>query len=899
MSNLSFLQADGEMAELTRNFNWDKTALGSPQRWAQSLRTTVSIVLNSKFPMFLWWGSELIQFYNDAYRASLGNNGKHPAALGQRAEDCWPEIWDYIKPLIDQVLTEGKSVSRENDLLPIYRNGKMEDVYWTFSYSPARDDEGKIVGVLVVCSETTENVLNLKKLEETADELGFAIESAELGIWDFNAVTKGFKGNDRLKEWHGVSGQDEIPLSYLLSIIDEKDKPAVLEAMNNALDTTTPDFYEAQFTLHPPGKKSRIVRAKGRAWFDRQNKRYRFSGTMLDVTEEVIALRKLEENEHQVRSFVESAPFPIGVYTGPEMRIQFANQSMLDAWGKGNDVIGKKYEDVLPELQNQKVYNQLDSVFKTGIPFHAYNQQIDLLVLGKLTRYYFNYSFTPLYSGYDIYGVMNTAADVTALNIAHKKLEESEQNLRNTILQAPVAMCIFRGPNHVVEIANERMFELIGKDAEAVLGKPIFEGVYEAADQGFEAILEKVYYSGETFKAFSIPIDLPRNGEIKTVYLDLLYEPFKETAKEITGVIVVATEVTEQVVARKRIEEAEERGRIAIESAELGTYQIDLLTGEIKTSPRFDIIWDVSNVDSRDEVVAHVHPEDRMIRQQAHEKALLTGRLYYEARVVWNDLSIHWIKVTGKIIYNADHQPATLLGVVQDITAQKEIEHQKDAFVATVSHELKTPITSMKVYCHLLLEKFSALQDEASTAMVSNMNMQINRLNYIIQDLLDVTRIEANKIRFRNDHFDFNSLVKEIVDEVQVTKPTHEIIITDSEPVKIFADKERTSQVLTNLLTNAIRYSPNADKVIVSANLKDGEVICSVQDFGTGIEKEKQSKIFERFYQVPEVNRANAGFGLGLYISSQIIQRQNGKIWVESDRGNGSTFYFSLPVNNN
>ncbi|MEO8854970.1 MAG: HAMP domain-containing sensor histidine kinase, partial [Ginsengibacter sp.] len=176
------------------------------------------------------------------------------------------------------------------------------------------------------------------------------------------------------------------------------------------------------------------------------------------------------------------------------------------------------------------------------------------------------------------------------------------------------------------------------------------------------------------------------------------------------------------------------------------------------------------------------------------------------------------------------------------------------------------------------------------------MNLQINRLNYIIQDLLDVTRIEANKIRFRRDFFNFSNLVKEIVDEVQMTKQSHQIEMAHSETANIYADKERTSQVLTNLLTNAIRYSPNADKVIVSTKVLDDYVICSVQDFGSGIEREKQSKIFERFYQVVEVNRSNAGFGLGLYIASQIVQRQNGKMWVESEAGKGSTFYFSLPI---
>ena len=166
-SNQDFLAKGGEMGALTRAENWSKTSVGAVETWSQSLRTTLGIVLNSKFPMFLFWGPEHICFYNDAYRPSLGNDGKHPSILGQKGADAWPEIWDFIKPLIDQVLADGEATWHENQLLPIYRNGKIEDAYWTFSYSPVTNDNGKIGGVLVTCTETTDKVNLVKKLEES------------------------------------------------------------------------------------------------------------------------------------------------------------------------------------------------------------------------------------------------------------------------------------------------------------------------------------------------------------------------------------------------------------------------------------------------------------------------------------------------------------------------------------------------------------------------------------------------------------------------------------------------------------------------------------------------------------------------------------------------------------
>jgi len=160
-----FLSGGGNMGTLIREKDWHKNVLGNPEGWPQSLRTTLSILLNSKFPMFLWWGPELICFYNDAYRPSLGENGKHPSILGMRAKDAWPEIWEMIKPLIDQVLSGGDAIWFEDQLVPIYRNGGIEDVYWTFSYSPVYDDGGKISGVIVICTETTDKRALLQKLE--------------------------------------------------------------------------------------------------------------------------------------------------------------------------------------------------------------------------------------------------------------------------------------------------------------------------------------------------------------------------------------------------------------------------------------------------------------------------------------------------------------------------------------------------------------------------------------------------------------------------------------------------------------------------------------------------------------------------------------------------------------
>jgi PAS domain S-box-containing protein len=151
------------MAELTRAFPWAETPLGPVETWSDTLVTTVNLLLASRHPMFLWWGPNLIQFYNDGYRPSIRAD-KHPSALGQRGLDCWPEIWPIIGPQIDSVMSQGESTWNINQLVPINRNGKLEEVFWTYSYSPVRDKDGSVQGTLVVCSETTEQVLSERRL---------------------------------------------------------------------------------------------------------------------------------------------------------------------------------------------------------------------------------------------------------------------------------------------------------------------------------------------------------------------------------------------------------------------------------------------------------------------------------------------------------------------------------------------------------------------------------------------------------------------------------------------------------------------------------------------------------------------------------------------------------------
>ncbi len=221
----------------------------------------------------------------------------------------------------------------------------------------------------------------------------------------------------------------------------------------------------------------------------------------------------------------------------------------------------------------------------------------------------------------------------------------------------------------------------------------------------------------------------------------------------------------------------------------------------------------------------------------------------------------------------------------------------RDDFISIASHELKTPVTSIKAYTQVLQKRFEKSGDSASADLLNKMDAQLTKLTTLISDLLDINKIEKGKLLFRKSKFDLNDLIYEITEEVQRTTNNHRLITRLDETKEVFADRDRIGQVIINFMTNAIKYSPNGGDVIIKTKTSRTSFTFSVQDFGIGISKNNQNKIFDRFYR--EKGRTTdtyGGMGLGLYISSEIIKRHKGKIWVESKKDEGSEFFFKLPL---
>jgi len=296
-----------------------------------------------------------------------------------------------------------------------------------------------------------------------------------------------------------------------------------------------------------------------------------------------------------------------------------------------------------------------------------------------------------------------------------------------------------------------------------------------------------------------------------------------------------------------------------------------------------------------------VHPEDREIKLGLLRKAVERPKENINGEFRLRHKNGSYRTIEG--IFRSFLDDKNINGIIanyRDVTDRKILEQQKDEFIGIASHELKTPVTSIKAYSQILQEVFEKAKDKKSAEMLEKMNGQVDRLTSLIIDLLDFTRIEGGKLKFREENFNLNDLISEVIEETQRTTSRHKIEKKLDRSIQMHGDRERIGQVLINLLNNAIKYSPDSDHIIVASKIENNFATICVQDFGIGIEKDLTDKVFDRFFRVTEPTMNTfPGLGLGLYIAGEIVRRQGGKIWVNSTHGKGSTFCFSVPVKTN
>ncbi|WP_051907853.1 CheR family methyltransferase [Flavimarina sp. Hel_I_48] len=495
--------------------------------------------------------------------------------------------------------------------------------------------------------------------------------------------------------------------------------------------------------------------------------------------------------------------------------------------------------------------------------------------------------------------------DVTERNKAQKDLRESVNIHKEFIESSPWPIAVLKGEEHTIDIANESMLRSLRKKSN-IIGQTFKKAMPELEKQGFFKLLDQVYKSGVAHEAFNTPAYfINEKGEEELDYFDYIYQPQRNLDGDVVGVSIITTVVTQQVILNEKIKKSEKQFR------QLANHLPELIVSyDIKEKTRYFnksfLKFTGMNVRELKEKSWYtaVHPDDyeRMMREYG-KKIENAENFEMELRIRNADGDYLWCLNKNHCVTDRQGEPIRWIGTNMVIQRIKDEEKRKEDFLKLVSHELKTPVTSIKGYVQMLLSMISkdpgksinALPIESSLLRVEN---QITRLTHLISEMLDLSRVEESKLELNLEMFELCELVEETIQDVKHSNGMVPIVSDYIDDWEVRADKDRIGQVLINLITNAIKYSPKQKNIKVTVyNNEPGFIAVSVKDSGIGIGKEDLSKIFDRFYRVSGENEATYdGFGIGLYLAKEILDRHKGKIKVESTLGEGSNFIFSLPL---
>jgi PAS domain S-box-containing protein len=646
---------------------------------------------------------------------------------------------------------------------------------------------------------------------------------------------------------------------------------------------------------------------------------------------------------NSISSIINFIPSGMAILRGKNMVLEVVNQSMLDLWNRDESIKGKALLEFLPELEDQEFPSLLQQVYTTGTPYKTVDAPVQIQTADGLHVKYMDFSYTALRNGAgETESILVLAEDVTERTIGrmreqqlaeeltvmneelaasneelaamneeisatneelmesreeqyqlHEDLLNSEARFRNLVQRAPVPICILTGPEHTFESVNDRMLSLVGK-TERIIGQPLKTAIPELERQDLIALMDQVYSSGKLMSVEESKVMFDHGGQQVEGYYTYICQPIKDSAGLTTGLMIVAMEMTSQVLARKKLEASENRFRFLLNA-------IPQQVWTATPAGRVDYVNQVMSDDLGKGTAGLImngwqeflHPDDFSRCMEKYTDALKTGVTYVdEFRLLFADGKYHWH--LGRLVPFIENDEIQLwIGTNTNIDLQKANELKKDEFLSVASHELKTPLTSIKAFNQLLQY---TKEEEKRRMFTSKSQDNIIRLERLINDLLDVTKINAGKMVYNMKPFNFRQMLQESIDNVQHTSPAHEIVLEGTVDFEYTGDRFRLEQVMQNILTNAVKYSPEAAKVIVNSKAELGNIVVSVQDFGIGIAEKDLHRLFERYYRADNTSMRFEGLGLGLFISSEIIKRHQGSFWIESELGKGSTFFFRLPL---
>ncbi len=489
-----------------------------------------------------------------------------------------------------------------------------------------------------------------------------------------------------------------------------------------------------------------------------------------------------------------------------------------------------------------------------------------------------------------------------------EKLEKNDSSdlldlyqYRTLVHSSPSMFTLLKGKDLIIEVANDPILKYWNKTRD-IIGKPIIEAHSGIKEQGLEDLLLEVYENGKARRGYEVPIYIYRDNERALNYFNFIFQPQRDQKGKIYGVAVIAHEVTTEAQLHKELKKSEGLYRSI---ADFMPHKISI-TDKNGYSYYYNKSWLDYTGYSLEEILEKrvrglVHPDDLEIIQTKAEYSLKTGESFeMECRFKDKNKEYRWHLCQIASIKDAEGNVDYWITSSIEIQKMKEEERRKEDFLKLVSHELKTPVTSIKGYVQLLQSILRADTEDSARVKpyLNRIEGQVERLIRLISEMLDLSRIEQNEMELQVEDFLLNEVVEEIIDDFSYTHEGLKVELKHLCECKVSADKDRIGQVLVNFMTNAIKYSADDKRIEIRVFHPDEEhVAVGIRDFGIGISEKDKKLIFNRFFRVPSQNEETySGFGIGLYLSKQIIERHDGDIIVNSELGKGSEFIFTLPL---
>jgi len=851
-----------------------------------------------------------------------------PELKGQPFTALLKEVWNS-----EQKYT-GKDVEATLEI-----DGKLVSSYFDFVYKPVFDSQGNLFCILHTASDVTERVNAWKLVREKEEREQQINEELEAANEEYQATNEELTAaNEQLSKIHRRLVYTENRIQQLVS--STPIGLTLLKGKDMVIETANPEMlkiwgHQQEEVIGRPMLEV-FPLLKDQIFSDQLDKVFSWAEKI--SLQEVLDSSK--QNEHSQPKYLSIDFIPILDPDGKVDAIMAtvqdtSNQILAKLALEASEVKLQEYNEELAvlneELQttNEELSVMNEEYTSTNEQLEAFNQMIRTLNLQLEEK---NIHLNNSNSDYkQVNSELNQANNslernnvelkslydsVNKLNI---KLSDSEAGFKNLIAQAPVAMLLVKGEDFIVTMINSPMLELIGRD-ESIIGKPLFREIPELVGQDAAKKLIETFQDGHARSESSSAVSLVRNGELAEGFFNFSYAPYIEDGK-VTGVIDMALDVTEQVVAireRERtiqektileetLRDSEQRLQGILETMAEGVGIIDITGQLVYANPMAQQILGLSLSEIEDRTYddprwQNLRLDGTPLPQEEHPMSIMmsTGCQVFDVEIGVQppDKDRFYISINAAPIFDEQGNLTGGIGTFMDVTSRRLITQGKDDFISIASHELKTPVTSLKASLQLLERSHNKLPGESREKLILQSIRSLESLSRLINDLLDTSRMEQGQMKMEKTLFSLDELFDDCCSHIAQTSK-QQIVFEGEKAQTILADNQQVGQVLVNFITNAIKYAPDSDKIIVSASLTaENEIKIGVKDSGPGIAEEKLKHLFNRYYRTDYKGQKFTGLGLGLYISAEIIKNHGGRIGVESELGKGSEFWFCLPIEN-